>query len=156
MSTDPLATYLHDHLAGATATVELLAMLVKEHGEGTIGEVAATLLGEVREDRATLRSLAEEDGQRAGLLKAAAAWVGSKIGRVRLGRAAAGKVGTWETLEALALAILGKLALWEALREAVPSRPELADVDLATLIARAHWQHATAEGISAWRPPGPR
>ena len=147
MSTDPLATYLQDHLAGATGAVELLEMLVKEHGGKPLGEVAAKLLDEVREDQATLQSLAEKDGEGVSIFKDAAAWVGSKVGRVKLGRSAAGELGTLETLETLALGILGKLALWEALREAVPSRAELADVDLATLIARALWQHATAEGL---------
>ena len=51
-------------------------------------------------------------------------------------------------VQAMELALeSGPPAAWEAFREAVPSRPELADVDLATLIARAHWQHATAEGV---------
>ena len=41
---DPLATYLHDHLAGAVHAIDLLESMRKQHMDEPLGRFAARLL----------------------------------------------------------------------------------------------------------------
>ena len=111
MSDDPLATYLHDHLAGATAAIILLEALHDEHIGKPLSQFATELLAEVEADRAVLQELADRLGAGSSTLQKAAAWLGVKVSRLKLGRRVAGDLGTFEALETLGLGILGKQAL---------------------------------------------
>jgi hypothetical protein len=51
---DPLATYLHDHLAGAVVAINLLEALRDQHDGELLGQFAAEQLVEVEADRAVL------------------------------------------------------------------------------------------------------
>ena len=46
MMDNPLATYLHDHLAGADAAIDLLQNLRDQHSDEPLGQFAAELLAE--------------------------------------------------------------------------------------------------------------
>jgi hypothetical protein len=142
---DPLATYLHDHLAGAVVAINLLEALHDQHGGEPLGQFAAELLVEVEADRAVLQRLAERVGAGPSGLKEATAWLGEKVSRLKLRRRAAGGLGTFEALEALALGILGKLALWRALAVMSAVDARLHGVDFDHLAARAQAQHARVE-----------
>ena len=142
---DPLATYLHDHLAGAVVAVNLLEALRGQHAGEPLGQFAAELLVEVEEDRAVLRGLAQRVGAGSGALKGAAAWLSEKVSRLKLRRRSAGELGAFEALEALALGILGKLALWRALAVAAAADARLRGVDFDHLGTRAQAQHARVE-----------
>ena len=48
---DPLAVYLHDHLAGSSFAVELLEKLASEFSGTASGDVARELLEQVEIDR---------------------------------------------------------------------------------------------------------
>ena len=69
----PLATYLHDHLAGALVAINLLEALRDQHASEPLGQFAAGLLVEVEEDRAVLWRLAEQVGAGPSALKEATA-----------------------------------------------------------------------------------
>jgi hypothetical protein len=71
---DPLATYVHDHLAGAVLAINLLEALRDQHSAESLGQFAAGLLVEVEADRAVLQGLAERVGSGSSRLKEAAAW----------------------------------------------------------------------------------
>ena len=142
---DPLATYLHDHLAGAVVAINLLEALRDQHAGEQLGQFAAELLVEVEADRAVLRGLAEQVGAGSSALKEATAWLSEQLSRLKLWRRTAGRLGTFESLEALALGILGKLALWRALEEVAATDARLRGVDFAHLAARAQAQHARVE-----------
>jgi hypothetical protein len=142
---DPLATYLHDHLAGAVVAINLLEVLRDQHAGEPLGQFAAELLVEVAADRAVLQGLAERVGAGSSGLKEAAAWLGEKVSRLKLRRRAAGGLGTFEALEALALGILGKLALWRALAVIAAVDVRLGGMDFDHLAARAQAQHAQVE-----------
>ena len=142
---DPLATYLHDHLAAAQFAVELLKSLYEQHTREALGEFAATLLREVEEDRQTLQRIADQAGTEASLLKEATAWVGEKVSRFKLRHASAGESGTLESLETLVLGILGKQALWRALSVVAPTNLRVSGEDFEALAARAQVQHARVE-----------
>jgi hypothetical protein len=146
MSDDPLVTYLQDHLGGATAALQILAMLRDEYAGQPLGEFAAQLADEVEADRALLDALAGRVGHESSMLKDATGWLGAQIARWKMGRTTAGALGTFEALETLALGILGKLALWRALAAIAPEDPRLSGVDFRALAARAEAQHAGVEG----------
>jgi hypothetical protein len=60
MASESLTTYLQDHLAGSAAAVEMLETLRDKHAGAPLGEFAADILTEVRQDQATLEDLIEQ------------------------------------------------------------------------------------------------
>ena len=60
---DPLANYLHDHLAGSSFVVELLQKLAAEFPGTPSGDTAAELLEEIQADRSTLEGLIAKVGK---------------------------------------------------------------------------------------------
>jgi hypothetical protein len=143
--TNPLQTYLHDHLAGASLAIDLVGFLRDEHAGEPLGRFAAELLTEIEADRATLIGLAIRVGTRPGRVKQAAAWLAEKASRLKFSRASAAEFGTFEALEFLALGILGKRLLWRALRTALAGDPRAADVDFDELATRAEAQFDAVE-----------
>jgi hypothetical protein len=59
---NPLAIYLHDHLAGAALAVDLLEALRDKHPKEPLGDFAAMMLSEVEADRSMLKNLADRIG----------------------------------------------------------------------------------------------
>lgn len=142
---DPLATYLQDHLAGAELAIEMLRALAEEHQDTPLGPFAAGLVREIEQDRATLHQLADRVGEGSSPLKDATAWVGEKLSRLKLHSKVSGPLGTLEALETLGLGILGKAALWRALDQIAASDARLQGVDYADLTGRALAQHGQVE-----------
>ena len=143
--TNPLHTYMHDHLAGASLAIDLVGFLRDEHAAQPLGQFAAELLAEIEADRAVLAGLAERIGTQPGPVKQAAAWLAEKASRLKFGRASAAEFGTFEALEFLALGILGKRLLWRALQEALAGDPRIAGINFDSLIARAEAQFTAVE-----------
>jgi hypothetical protein len=142
---DPLATYLEDHLAGATYAIELLEAIRDQYAGDPLGQFAACMLVEVAADQATLKELAQRIGAQSSGLKGLAAWVAEKASRLKLKSGAFDGLGVFEALEFLALGILGKLALWQALAAVCPGDTRLQNINFAGLAARAEAQHARME-----------
>jgi len=144
--TDPLAIYLHDHLAGAKLAVELLGSVREEHVNEPAGELAGSILAAVKADRATLQQLVERVGSAGAGAKEVAGWLAEKAARFKL-RHAHEELGLFETFETLALGILGKQALWKALAVVAVNDARLAGMDLDKLLARAQEQHTRVEAM---------
>ncbi|MDP9147627.1 MAG: hypothetical protein M3N22_08190 [Acidobacteriota bacterium] len=143
---DPLATYLHDHLAGAEHAIALLKHMRDKHTGDSLGPFASGILADIEEDRATLRRLAESIGATSHDLKEVTAWLAEKVSRLKLSHTDTdGGLGTFEALEFLAVGIHGKLALWRALAAASASDARLKDLDYEKLSARAQAQHDKVE-----------
>lgn len=142
---DPLATYLHDHLAGADMAIDLLQAMRERQKDRSLSQLAEHVLAEVKEDRDTLQHLADTIGSGSNVLKEVTAWLSEKASRVKLGEGAAGEFGTFEALEFLALGIRGKLSLWHGLRVAAATDGRLIGPDFNELIARAESQYARVE-----------
>lgn len=138
--TDSLGTYLHDHLAGAKYAIDLVEFMREQHSDDDLGRLAAEILPEIKQDRDTLRRITERGGS-GDTLKEAAAWVGEKVGRIKLGYDSGSGLATFEALEFLALGIHGKLALWRALQVVAPADARLAGTDFNQLAMRAQSQH---------------
>jgi hypothetical protein len=142
---EPLATYLHDHLAGADMAIELLQAMEKRQKDESLGQFAGYILAQVRQDRDTLQHLADAVGSGPNVLKEFTAWLAERASRMKLGEGAAGEFGTFEALEFLALGIQGKLSLWHALQVAATSDARLSNCDFKLLVGRAEEQYAKVE-----------
>jgi hypothetical protein len=143
---DSLETYLHDHLAGAAYAIDLVEFMRDQHRDDELGSFASKILIEIKQDRATLREIAERVGTSGGsTLKEVASWAAEKVSRFKLGHDAGSGLATFEALEFLTIGILGKRALWRALAAIAPSDPRLRCVDFDALAARAQKQYDQVE-----------
>jgi hypothetical protein len=126
-----LGIYLADHLAAATAGVELARRAARANAGTQTGDVLARLTAEIEEDRRTLQRVVAALGFSESRPKEALAWVGEKLGRLKLNGQLRGysPLSRVLELEALSVGITGKLALWETL-QAVPVPGPVPGLDL--------------------------
>ena len=112
-----LATYLNDHLLGATAGTELARRAARENEGSEVGTFLSGLAAEIGEDRATLRALMAELGVKEDHAKVAAGWAAEKVGRLKPNAQLRGysPLSPLVELEGLLIGIQGKLAMWRAL-----------------------------------------
>lgn len=113
-----LEIYLNDHLAGATAGVELTRRARSSNeADPDFGPPLASLCEEIEADRVTLEALMDELGVKRSRLKPAAAWAGEKLGRLKLNGQLTGysPLSRLVELEGLQMGISGKLQMWSAL-----------------------------------------
>ncbi len=146
-SNELLGVYLNDHLAGASAGMELAEKL-RSGSEGTaFGAVLSVLVAEIKEDRAMLEELTERLGIEKSPVKQAAGWIFEKLSRLRLDQHVTGSPDLSRLLEAetLSLGIEGKLVMWRALKEVATVDARLATTDFDVLIARARGQRESLE-----------
>jgi hypothetical protein len=142
---DPLATYLHDHLGGARAAIDLLEAMRDRQKDKLLSDFAAHLLTEVQADRDTLQHLAENAGSGSNVLKELTGWLAEKVTRLKLGQGSGQAFGLFEALEFLALGVRGKMGLWQALDVAAASDTRLSGYDFKHLTARAEKQYQQVE-----------
>ena len=141
---DPLAIYLHDHLAGSSFAVELLEKLASEFTGTPSGEIARELLEQVQIDRKTLEQLIAKVGKANPDLYDALGWIAERVSRIKLKHDDPTGIGAFEAFETISLGILGKRALWEALQVRQNTDSRVAGLDYAALIARAEQQFQKA------------
>ena len=145
MGTDRLlATYLNDHLAGATVGLELARRATGSNRDNAYGRVLARIADEIEEDRAALESLINDLGFGKDRVKVTLAWTGEKLGRLKLNGSVLSysPLSRLEELELLSLGIEGKLLMWRTLRETLGAK---SPVDLDELIKRARSQRRRLE-----------
>ncbi|MGH2786403.1 MAG: hypothetical protein ACRDJV_00655 [Actinomycetota bacterium] len=142
-----LGIYLEDHLAGSMAGLEMAKRAAGSNRDTELGLfLDQKLVAEISEDQQTLQQLMQRLGFAPNQVKQSVAWLGEKLGRLKLN----GEITNYSPLsrlvelEALTLGVRGKLSLWEALR-AVTDNGEYAGVDLDAMIERATQQHAQLE-----------
>src|SRR5947209_20261937 len=139
-TTDKLSIYLNDHLAGATAGVELARRLARQNRGSAYAETLEQLAAEVGDDRKALVELMERLSVGRDRLKVALAWGGEKAGRLKLNGELVrySPLSRLEELEILTLGLQGKLGMWRRLKAIDDAR--LTGIDLDALIARARSQ----------------
>ncbi|HEV7585248.1 MAG TPA: hypothetical protein VGO14_05665 [Solirubrobacteraceae bacterium] len=144
-----LPIYLNDHLAGATAALELARRLVRSNGGKDYGPPLAQLAVDIEEDRNSLLSIMAELEVGVDRVKLAAGWAAEKLGRLKLnGRLLSySPLSRVMELELLLLGVTGKLALWRALHQLAPSEPRLERGELERLIERAERQAQELETL---------
>jgi hypothetical protein len=143
-----LPIYLQDHFAGASFGVELARRAARENQGTDLGTfLAERLLPEIVEDRKTLRLLMEQLGLRPSGVKAAAASLAEKAGRLKLngGLLRYSPLSRLLELEGLAAGIEGKYALWLSLHAVRDRDRRLANIDFEGLAQRARSQRERLE-----------
>jgi hypothetical protein len=137
------AIHLNDHLASATGTVELARRAARENAGSERGAFLLTLARDLAADRAALRRAIQALGAEPDVLKVAGAWLGERLGRLKLnGRLREQSPLTpLVELEGLSLGITHNLLLWRLLRAHGPSVP----LDLDALVTRAEGQRDAVE-----------
>jgi hypothetical protein len=148
-TTKYLAIYLNDHLAGAMVGVELSSRAASGHEDHASGPELAVIAREIAEDREALVDVMQRLDIERGHVKPALAWVGEKLGRLKLNGELTGSspLSLLIEVEGLVLGVTGKLALWHALEQAAGEDPRLAGVDLQELLARAESQRERLEAL---------
>jgi hypothetical protein len=141
-----LATYLNDHLAGATGGLALVRRAASENEGSELGDFLSDLEGEIASDRETLKEIMAALGVRTDPVKVVAAQVFERVGRLKPNAQLRGysPLSPLIELEMLRLGIQGKLSMWRALGE-VAGTPPLEPERLADLAARAERQAADVE-----------
>ena len=141
-----LATYLNDHVLGATLGTELVRRAARENQGSGLGEFLTGLAQEIDDDRNTLLALMAELGVKPDRLKVAAGWTGEKLGRLKPNAQLRGysPLSPLVELEGLLIGIQGKLAMWRLLAE-VAQDVGLDRPRLEALAARAERQQADVE-----------
>lgn len=149
MSTDTLEIYLNDHLAGATAAIQLIERMQSDHADDQLAKQLAQLHNEIEDDRDTLRSIVDSVEARQHRVKHVAAAVLEQLGQLKLSKAATGSIELTRLLEleTLYLGVHGKRALWRALRAVAVRQPTLATYDCDDLIDRANRQLEVLDGL---------
>jgi hypothetical protein len=145
-----LATYLNDHLAGATAGLELAKRTAASNRGSEFGEALSRIATEIDEDRETLRALMRELDVSEDVVKKTAAWTAEKLGRLKPNGRLIGysPLSRLIEFEGLALGISGKKGLWKALLESpVAGDPRAASFDFEALVARADRQASQVEEL---------
>ncbi len=145
-----LSIYLNDHLAGATAGLELAKRAVSNNEGTPYGTFLAELVRDIEEDRSGLQDLIERLGIAQDRVKQTVAWAAEKVGRLKLNGQLTGysPLSRLVELEGLKLGVEGKLCLWRTLSHIADQDSRLAVSDFAELIRRAETQ---IEGLEKHR-----
>lgn len=133
-----LGIYLNDHLAAATAGVELVRRAAGQH-DGDRGAELSRLAEDIAEDRESLRDLMKRLDVEESTVKAASGWVGEKLGRLKpngrlVSRSPLSDVLEIEVLRAGTAARIGAL---QVLRAVAVDDPRVGKEELETLLDRA-------------------
>ena len=142
-----LATYLRDHLAGATGGLALARRIAGR--DDAIAAAVRPIAGEIAEDRRALEEVMARLGVRPNRAKTAVTAVAERAGRLKPNRhlVTRSPLSPLVELEALSLGVLGKGKLWAAMADAVGDDPRLAGLDLGALERRAIEQHDRLEAL---------
>lgn len=139
---DLLGIYLNDHLAGATAGVDLFRRAAGAHKGSAVGKTLERLAAEVAEDRGSLTDMMRVLGIPIRRYKLYAAWAAEKVGRLKLNGSLLGRspLSTVVELEGMLLGVEGKAAGWRALRTLADRDGRLDAERLDDLLGRARQQ----------------
>ena len=142
ITSDKLAVYLNDHLAGSTAGRDLARRAAQANAGNEYGEFLDQLAGEIESDRQVVLDLMDRFGIGTDYPKLAAAWTMEKVGRLKLHGQLTGysPLSRLVELEGLLAGVQGKRALWMALREAASREARLEEAELERLVRRADEQ----------------
>jgi hypothetical protein len=147
MSEKALATYLNDHLGGATLGGDL-ANQILERAEGPpLEPVMAKLAPEIDADRETLVAIMEALDVSRNPVKQVTGWIAEKASRAKFTGITGDtdELGLFMAIETLRLGVAGKRCLWLALSAIAPADPRLSGFDFDALGERAAAQETALE-----------
>jgi hypothetical protein len=146
MAQEPLHVYLNDHLAGATAGVDLVKQAAERH-DGDLGEFFAQLADEISADHNTLTSLMDQMGAHHSGAKEVLAKAGAEISESKFSGESLDdpEFGTFITIETLSIGVEGKVCMWKALKVVADDHPDLSSADVDKLLERGQSQRDRLE-----------
>jgi hypothetical protein len=146
---DLLRIYLNDHLMGSVAGLEMARRARAENEGNPVGEYLESFLEELQGDRATLKNVMRALGFKHDLLKQGMAWMGEKLGRLKLNGQLMGysPLSRVVELESLCPGTEGRLALWRTLRALAGKDARLGRFDFSVHIHRAEQQRRALERL---------
>jgi putative membrane protein len=146
-----LVIYLNDHLAGATAGVELARRMTREHHGSAYGEILESLRKEISQDRQDLVRLLADLDVPVRRYKTYGAWLGEKAARMKPNGRLLRRSGLalLIEIEALRLGAQGKASLWRGLLAASAQDSRLDADRLEELLRRAVRQIKTLDSLHA-------
>jgi hypothetical protein len=144
---DRLTIYLNDHLAGATAGLDLARRAASNNQGAPYGRVLAEVAEEIAQDREALEEVMARLSVGHDRVKVVGAWAVEKLGRLKLNGSllSYSPLSRLEEIEGLSLGVEGKLSLWQSLKLTYGDDPRLRGVDLDALIDRARSQRRRLE-----------
>lgn len=143
---DPLASYLHDHLAGSHFAIKLLKTLKDAHSGQSLADFAQALEADVKQDQDTLQDIIHKVGKAPLDWTETGGWLAQKASQLKLKEDDSEiGIGTFEALETLMLGIRGKLELWRVLPAIRNVDSRVPVIDYAKLIERADEQYNRVE-----------
>jgi len=145
MAYQGLDVYLTDHLAGATAGVNLAQMAAQEHRSDEHGAFFGEIASEIKADHDRLEQLIDDLGSDRSATKNAAAEIGSKLMAPKFTGGDDDALNAFITLETLAIGVEGKLCMWKALKLVEDSNATLQSFDIDGLVERAQSQRDRLE-----------
>ena len=129
--------------------LELLSHVASAYAGTDAEALAAELRGEVTADRKELEKLMEALEISQSATRKASAWVGEKLGvlKLKVDDLKAGALRLLEATDAMSVGIEGKRLLWVALRRAAGDDPRLRVLDYDRLEERALDQRRRVENL---------
>jgi hypothetical protein len=151
MDDNLLGIYLNDQLALGVAWRELAKRSAGNNRGTDVGTALERVATEIAEDVATFQDIMRQLGVRVNPLKPGLAWVGERIGRLKLNGRLRGysPLSRFEELEFLTMGIDGKKQLWTTMRDLAGLATRLPDTDFDALVRRAEQQRAELEPFRA-------
>lgn len=147
--TDLLAIYLTDHLAGASAGLELFRRAAQAQEGRDLGAGLSELAEQVAQDREALTQIMSDLGVSADRSKIALGWLAEKAGRLKTNGHLFSRSPLSDVLEleSMFLGVQGKAACWRTLRELAQTDSRLKGDQLDSLLGRAEQQMAALERL---------
>jgi hypothetical protein len=144
-----LGVYLNDHLAGATAGLELFRRAAQGERRREDGGPLAELSRQVEQDRDSLVQIMTDLGVSTDHPKVALGWLAEKAGRLKPnGRLfSRSPLSDLLELESMLLGVQGKAAAWRTLRALADTDERLFAEHLDVLLERAGQQSAELERL---------
>ena len=144
-----LMGYLHDHLAGAAAGIQLAERCRDRDPGSELGLVLKALVPEIEQDKEVLERVIRVLGGSPHRVKRATALGAERIGSLRMWRPMIGpgseKAARLEEVEVLSLGIEGKRLLWAALAQLSSTDARLSGFPFPELKQRAKSQRDRLE-----------
>ena len=140
-----LSTYLKDHLAGSAGGVSLARQIADGADDESERREMESIAEDIEADRRSLLALTERIGVSPSLVKQAGAWIGEKLGRIKLN--ASNPDRRLLQYEAMIMGVTGKLELWRSLEQARNGDSTLSSEELRALAKRAEDQRLRLEKL---------
>jgi hypothetical protein len=146
---DLIKIYLQDHMAGARIGLELARRTVSSNAGSRYGAELSAIGEEIEKDKQVLAEVMERLGVRPDPVKQSSAWLGEKLGRLKLNGQLRGysPLSRLLELEGLIVGVSGKLELWRSLAATRNVAGRLEGVELTELIRRAEDQRERLESL---------